>query len=254
MDREPPAMRDFAVGTDLDIAVPASAESAVRRHVRGMIAGIRHYTDLPMPHARVKLTPHPDAASTSPVIAQARIELGGRVIGAQVAARSAHEGIELLADVLRHRISRLQQHWEACQGLAPDTLPAQWRHPDERDHLPHRVNLPPGERKVVRRKRVELAKCSVAEAIEDLELAGYSFHMFSDAETGLDSVVYRREAGRHGRLSVGAATALDEEGAIDVMNRTDRVFLFFADRATGRGNVIYRRVDGHYAVITPATA
>jgi hypothetical protein len=107
------------------------------------------------------------------------------------------------------------------------------------------------------------------EALFEMESMDYDFHLFTDAATGQDSVVYR--AGPTGyrlaqlrprpesepvvvplTVSTVPAAALSLAEAKERLDLTDQPFLFFADSATGRGNVLYHRYDGHYGLITPA--
>jgi len=61
---------------------------------------------------------------------------------------------------------------------------------------------------VVREKKVETASMTLDEALFQMELVGHDFFLFPDADTGLASVVYRRQGYDYGviRLAPGAAT------------------------------------------------
>jgi hypothetical protein len=47
------------------------------------------------------------------------------------------------------------------------------------------------------------------------------------------------------------APRLTLQEAADALNAAGSAFLFFANPDSGRGNVLYRRQDGHYALVTP---
>jgi len=234
-----------------------------------MIVGLARYTDLQLRHARVRVTLHGDPAVQPPVTAQASAHFDGRRIRAQVAAATAQEAIDLLADVLRHRMSRLEQHWEAGRGQTPPTTAHGWRHRYEQIHQPDYRPRPIEERKVLRHKAFELELCTPDEAIEDMELMGYHFQLFTDLESGQDSIVYRSsptgyqlaqakpEPGHSWRAAAAMTTSpypaarLSLPEAIERLNLTGWPFVFYADPASGRGRVLYRRFDGHYGLITP---
>jgi len=103
-------------------------------------------------------------------------------------------------------------------------------------------------------------------AATTMDLMDYRAHLFTDATTETDAVVYR--AGPTGYrllrlfpadvpLGAGVAIAVDPHPA-PVLGLTDAVarldtgklgHLFFADRETGRGRLMYRRFDHRYGLI-----
>lgn len=123
---------------------------------------------------------------------------------------------------------------------------------------------------MLRHKAYEPAVTSADEAVFDLELMDYDFQLFHDADTDVDSVVYRDQPEGYritrlkpvfeGGAPAATAMAIDPApaarltlaAAIGTLEAAAAPFVFFADAATGRGNVLYRRHDGHYGLITPA--
>lgn len=263
---------DVAAEADLEVVLRGDIPPAAREHVRDMMAGLACYTDLHLRHARVRVTLHGDAARLRRVTAQASAQFDGRRVRAQVAAATANEAIDLLADVLRHRMSRLEQRWEPRVGQWPSTTPYGWRHDHEHIHRPGYLARPSRDRKVMRHKAFELELCTPDEAIEDMELMGYRFRLFTDLESGQDSVVCRLgptayrltqvkpEPGHLWRTRAAMTTSpypasrLSLAEAVERLNLTGWSFVFYADSATGRGRVLYRRYDGHYGLITPVGA
>lgn len=265
-------IRDMAADADLDVVVLGDIPPAARKHARDVMVGLACHTNLHLRHARVRVTLHPDPARLRPVTAQASAQFDGRRVRAQVAAATSHEAIDLLGDVLRHRMTRLEQRWEADYGRIPSTTPYEWRHDHEQTHRPGYHPLRPRDRKVLRHKAFELALCTPDEAIEDMELMGYRFRLFTDLESGQDSLVCRLgptayrlaqvkpDPGHTWRTRAAMTTCpypasrLSLAEAVERMNLTGWSFVFYADPATGRGRVLYRRYDGHYGLITPVGA
>lgn len=265
--------RNPAAVMDVEIIVRGDIPDSARAQARKMITHLARYLDLdePILHARVRLTRTADPAVHRAVTAQASLDVNGRLIRAQIAAPTAHEGVDLLGDVLRHRMSNLARHWEARRGGIPKPAPHEWRHDSEPAHRPAYFPLPAEQRQVLRHKAYELSSCTPDEAIDDLEVMGYDFQLFTDIQSGQDSVVYRAgptgyriaqlhpKAKRHWRtavplsVSLQPAPQLDQAVAIERLNLTDLPFLFYQDKDSLRGNVLYRRYDGHYGIITPAT-
>jgi ribosome-associated translation inhibitor RaiA len=240
-----------------EIVVQGAPTSGAAAAVRRAIATLARYTREPITHARVRLIRQPDGAMTRPIIAQANVHLGRRLIRVQVAARTTHEAIDLLHARLQDRLLRSTRYTQARRGPRSRPRP---------EYLPR----PAEERELRRRKTYGPAYAAPEDAALDMDLLDYDFYLFTDYETGQDAVVYR--AGPTGyrlaeltppaaswpsravplTVSERPAARLDLPAAIDRLNLTNAPFLFFADVGTGRGQVLYRRYDGHYGLLAPA--
>jgi len=245
-------------------------------YARDKIAALARHVSQPILHARVRLTRRPDPAVERPAIAQANLDLDGRLVRAQVAAVTMREAIDALQDRLRNRIERLEPHWQARRGGVPRpaepgaAAPPEWRHASEPAHRAEYFPRPIEQREVVRHKTFALAVESFDEAVLELESMDYDFHLFNDVETGQDGVIYRagptgyRLAEIHGLTDGHGPTAvpltysphdapvLTRAEAIRRLDLTGLPFVFYANPQTGRGAVVYHRYDGHYGLITPS--
>lgn len=223
----------------------------------------------PVLFARVKLTKSANPAVARPALAQANLDVDGHAVRAQVAAATMREAIDLLMDRLRERLARVNEHWEARRGGKPKPAPHEWRHDSEPTHRPDHFPRPVEEREVIRHKSFAATWESVDEAVFEMESMDYDFHLFTDATTNQDSVVYRTEATGYRLAQLAPRTetgsfavpltvstvpppVLSLAGAKEFLDNTGMPFIFFAAEATGRGNVLYHRYDGHYGLITPA--
>ncbi|MCV7260855.1 sigma 54 modulation/S30EA ribosomal C-terminal domain-containing protein [Mycobacterium shimoidei] len=243
----------------------------VAPYARKKIGGLGRYTHRPVRHARVRLTRHPDPAVQRAVVAQANLDVDGRLVRAQVEGTTAREAIDRLEARLRRRLERTAEHWESRRGALPVSLPHEWRHQSEPTHRPKYFPRPPEERRIVRRKSYTLSSCTIDEAAVDMDMLDYEFHLFNEKCTGMASVLYR--AGPTGwrlaqvtpvnpeelepfdlpvTFSSQPAPCLTEQEAIERLNLLDLPFLFHIDAAQGRACVLYHRYDGHYGLITPA--
>ena len=54
------------------------------------------------------------------------------------------------------------------------------------------------EKKIVKRKTVEVKPMNEEEAILQMELLGHEFYMYKDSESGKSAVVYKRKDGNYG--------------------------------------------------------
>ncbi|MGB8387368.1 sigma 54 modulation/S30EA ribosomal C-terminal domain-containing protein [Mycobacterium sp.] len=150
--------------------------------------------------------------------------------------------------------------------MAPPTLADRTR----------RALIAPAEAVITRRKPVVLQRATPLEAVAVMDAMDYDVHLFTDAETGEDAVVYR--AGPSGlrlarqrrmyppgwswspptggppvRLIVNSlpTPTLTETVALDRLRQHGLRFLFFTDPGTDRGQLLYPRYDGYLGLITP---
>jgi hypothetical protein len=196
-----------------------------------------------------------------PAVAQVNLTANGRPLRVQTAATTLGEALELAAARLRELMAAV----DPLDGHSVPSPPAQPR-PDWR-----RPGLRSSERTVVRRKVYPLMVQTPDEAAATLQTRDYDFHLFTDPESGSDSVIYRGapdgyllaqvDPGLPARtatripLTVNAIPAprISLSQARKELATLEAPFLFFADEATGRGNVLYRRYDGNFGLILPAS-
>ncbi len=171
------------------------------------------------------------------------------------------EAIDLLHDRLARRLERMARHGEARRGSRPTAGEHEWRHVSQPTHRPDYYPRPADQRHILRHKAFALAIATPDEA-------AYDFHLFTDAYTGRDSVIYR--AGPTGYRMACTAAVPEPTGpaavpltmssvpapclaiseAVERLELTGQPFVFFVDPDTERGTILYHRYDGHYWLIT----
>jgi ribosome-associated translation inhibitor RaiA len=230
-------------------------------YARAKISKLARHIRRPVLHARVRVTAHRDPAVEEPVTAQANLDIDGRLVRVQVHGASAHEAIDQLEARLRRRLERLAKLHEFHAAWKHDSGPAQRR---------RFFSRPADERRIVRRKSFAMKPCTVDEAITEMELLDYDFHLFTESGTNSACVLYRGGPSGYrlalvspaliGELSPfegpvvispQPAPCLTEAGAAERLRLLDMPFLFYIDAAQGRASVLYNRYDGHYGLITP---
>jgi Sigma 54 modulation/S30EA ribosomal protein C terminus len=240
-------------------------------YARSKIGELGRLAHRPVLHARVKVTRHGDPAVERPVVAQANLDVDGRLFRAQVEGVTAREAVDRLQARLRRRLERAAEHWEARRGKLPAAGPHEWRHESEPTHRPSYFPRPADERRIIRRKSFAMAPCTVDEAALEMELLDYDFHLFTEKGSATAGVLYRGGPTGYRLALVAPAPAdqlspfelpvtIDPQSApcLTVEHATERLgllgltFLFFIDAAQGRASVLYHRYDGHYGLITPA--
>ncbi|HEX6419685.1 MAG TPA: sigma 54 modulation/S30EA ribosomal C-terminal domain-containing protein [Acidimicrobiales bacterium] len=256
-----PALEVVARGTEAEGARGYAAEK-IRRIVRGI--------DEPVLFARVKLALAPDPAVDRPAIAQATLDLNGRLVRAHVAAHTAREAVDLLDRTLRDRLQHRAERQKALRRLAPGREPGEWRHGQPPSQRPGRFERSPEDRQVIRRKTFALDELTLDEAAFDLEALDADFYLFRELATGGDAVLHRRADGGYALRRVDPSEVAEAAAVVDVvvddrpapelsveqalewLAVADEPFVLFRNRETGRPNVVYHRYDGHYGLITAA--
>lgn len=239
-------------------------------YARTKIGALDRLTGEPILHARVKLAERGNPAVPHPVIAQANLDVNGQLVRAQVEGFTAREAIDRLAERLRRRMKRIEGHWQAVRGRMPTDDPNEWRRLSEPTDRPSYFPRPPDQRQIIRRKSFTLGSRSVDEAVLEMELLDYDFHLFTEKGTEQASVVYRTESTGYRlaqvqpsvedlapfesatTVSPHPAPVITTEQATERLSLLGLAFLFFIDAAEGRAGVLYRRYDGHYGLITPS--
>lgn len=254
-----------------EIAVQVEARGRVPEGIPALAAGkVRSLLRLagrPVLSARVTLTMAADPAVARPAVARASVDVSGRIARAQAAGQTMRDAVEHMAARLRAQLDRLAPDWEARRGSRPQETPGEWRHqsvPARRTpYFPRSL----AARQVTRHGSYAAGRRTPEEAIAELDLLEYDFHLYADKITGQDTVIYRTAGGyrlaqvaprpyREHPLPESvtrdeqAAPRLTVTAAIARLEATGQRFVFFADAATGRGSVIYHRYDGHYGLVT----
>jgi len=255
---------------DVDVTTRGNMPGAAD-YVRAKIGSLGRLTHEPVLHARVKLVKHADPAVERPVRAQANIDVNGRLVRAEVVGVDVRDAVDRLESRLRHRLERIARHWEARRGGATTNGTHEWRHDSEPTHRPDYFPRPEEDREVMRRKTFGLSTSTVDEAVTDMDLLDYDFHLFTEQGTNQDSVLYRAEPTGY-RLAQVDPTPVERLAPFEspvsisphpaprltVQEATERLallglpFLFFVDADENRGAILYHRYDGHYGVISPA--
>jgi len=176
--------------------------------------------------------------------------------------------IEHMAARLRVRLDRSARDWPARRGTLPVPERGEWRHQSIRADRPAYFPRPGATRAVIRRPGYAPYALTPEEAVAELDLLDYDFHLFTERSTGQDSVLYRvgdryrlaqarPKPDRLGplpptvTLSEHRAPVLTLAEAIGRLEWLGQPFVFFLNPQTGRASLLYHRYDGHYGLVGP---
>ncbi|HET9894650.1 MAG TPA: sigma 54 modulation/S30EA ribosomal C-terminal domain-containing protein [Streptosporangiaceae bacterium] len=204
-------------------AVPEDAVDLAVLRVRSALRGAQE----PVRSARVKLS------MADPAVAQVNVDLDGRPVRVQAAAGSLRIAIMRMSEELPAQLDRaLLVRTGRAEILAgtrmADTRVADTRVADARVAgggagsvvADAAVTLPAPRRPadeslVVRHKAYGLARLTPDEAIAELEMLGYEFHLFTELASDADSVVYVSDDGYRLALAGTAAARAGPGGGPD---------------------------------------
>lgn len=262
MTRRRPKQADL----DIQVATQGSVTAAEQRYALEKLESIVRLAHRPVQYAKVTLVEESNPATERPARAKANLDVSGRFVRAHVAAPRMREAIDLLERRLRRQLEQLADYRLRRRRQSGVAEEGEWRHGAVPTRRPDYYPRPPDERELVRNKSYAPIPMTPEEAALELELLDYDFFLFTSADTGGDSLLYRRTDGRLALLTDGepgqapidqpedrpppAALSLDD--AVERLNISGERFLFFIDADSGRGNVLYHRYDGHYGLIVPA--
>ena len=103
----------------------------------------------PVLSARVTLAVAADLAVERPAIAQATIDVNGRIMRAQAAGQTVRAAIELMAARLRVRLGHAARSWAALRGTMPVEQPGEWQHQSIPARRPPYFPRPGDQREVI---------------------------------------------------------------------------------------------------------
>jgi hypothetical protein len=255
---------------NVEASVRGAVAAASIGYAQSTIAETAECIDWPVHRARVRLAWYAGLTADHLLVAQANLEVAGRLVRAQAVGRTEVEAVDQVACRLRASLRSLARHLDT-DGTGRATFSrGEWRSQAPTWSAPALVRHPTQPRRLVRYKSCPLALEDVDAAAFAMDLADYDFYLFTDDGSGQDSLVYR--AGPTGYriaqlqpdhdrdwdtavpLTVNPLPAprLTLPQAITCLETTGKPFLFFAGAAAGRGRVLYGRYDGNLGLIIPA--
>lgn len=222
------------------VTTKGEVSEAAREYAAGKVPRLHQHAHGPVLMTRIKLTQAEGQDVERNAIAEAAMDVGGRLVRGQVAAHRIDEAVDLLVDRM---IRQLDQ--AAAKARSRERRPS-----GDPTARPVRNPIPPEEREVVAHKSFAIDRATLEEAAFDMEVLDYDFFLFTDADDGRDKVVHRDADG-----GVHLATEPPKESVDEALERIDaggEPFVFFFDVDRRRGAVAYLRYDGHYGLIRPA--
>ncbi|GIN64045.1 ribosome hibernation promotion factor [Robertmurraya siralis] len=167
---------------------------AIREYVEKKIAKLeRYFTETPEANVHVNLKTYNDKKSKVEVT----IPMQSLVLRAEEIHDDMYAAIDLITDKLERQIrkhkTKVNRKFREKGGV--NTLFASFEEPDAPAAEEEQEEL-----EVVRQKSFDLKPMDSEEAILQMNMLGHNFYVFTNAETNLTNVVYKRKDGRYGLI------------------------------------------------------
>ena len=129
----------------------------------------------------------------------------GHHVRAKVAAPDVFAAVDIAVDKLEHQLHKLKSKLVTRQhGRRPAPSSADGDIPPPATEHADSGGAPGREAKVVKTKRFAMKPMTPDEAVLQMELLDHRFFLFTNATTGLASVVYRRDDGDIGLIEAAS--------------------------------------------------
>lgn len=174
-------MQLIITGKNMD--VPDRLDEYVRRK----IGKLERYLNDPA-EAQVELSEESTKNAQHRQVIQVTIFKNGTIVRGEERAADMPTAIDAVVDKLERQIKRYKEKNVTKKRRAQIM------------EQESEISAPPEEPRVVRIKRFPVPPMSEDEAIDQMELVGHSFFVFSNQTNGKLNVVYRREDGNYGLL------------------------------------------------------
>ncbi|MDQ4096934.1 MAG: ribosome-associated translation inhibitor RaiA, partial [Actinomycetota bacterium] len=129
----------------------------------------------------------------------------GQVLRAKAASADPYTAVDRVVDKLSHQIEKVKtrQSRKGHHRRGPVDFGGDQHGPDQDRFDEDEAEERPGSGRIVKVKRFDLKPMTPEEAALQMEMLGHTFYFFTNAETGVPAVVYRRDDGDVGLIDAG---------------------------------------------------
>ncbi len=154
-------------------------------------------------HAEVHFSEEKNPRISAKEVCEVTVWGHGHVIRAKAASSDAFASVDRVIDKLEHQMeklkSRMQSRSHPRRGLVDSGHPDKVPEVDIERDADGDDDPGPGHR-IVKTKRFEIKPMTPEEAALQMEMLGHDFYLFTNADTGVAAVVYRRNDGDVGLI------------------------------------------------------
>jgi putative sigma-54 modulation protein len=129
----------------------------------------------------------------------------GQVLRAKAASADPFTAVDRVVDKLSHQVEKVKtrQRRKGLHRRGPVDFGADQHGPGQDPFDEDEAEERPGSGRIVKVKRFDLKPMTPEEAALQMEMLGHTFYFFTNADTGVPAVVYRRDDGDVGLIDAG---------------------------------------------------
>ena len=146
-------------------------------------------------HAEVHFTEERNPRISAKEVCEATLRGHGRIVRAKAASADALTSLDKVVHKLEHQIEKLKTR--LMSRTHPKRHQVDWPPPDDEDDAGQGEQGPP---RIVKTKQFDIKPMTPEEAALQMDVLGHDFYLFTNADTGVAAVVYRRNDGDVGLI------------------------------------------------------
>jgi putative sigma-54 modulation protein len=148
-------------------------------------------------HAEVHFSEEKNPRISAKEVCEVTVWGHGHVIRAKAASPDAFASVDRVIDKLEHQMEKLKSRMQS--RAHPRRVPVDSGVPDQAPEG-YEEGVAPGQDRIVKTKRFEIKPMTPEEAALQMDMLGHDFYLFTNADTGVAAVVYRRNDGNVGLI------------------------------------------------------
>jgi putative sigma-54 modulation protein len=147
-------------------------------------------------HAEVNFFEERNPRISAKEVCEATLRGHGRIIRAKAASSDALASLDRVVDKLEHQIDKLKSRLISRSHPRRHQVDSGPRVEEDDDGSPGGQGPP----RIVKTKRFDIKPMTPEEAALQMDVLGHDFYLFTNADTGVAAVVYRRNDGDVGLI------------------------------------------------------
>ena len=148
-------------------------------------------------HAEVQFFEERNPRISAREVCEATLRGHGRIIRAKAASADSMASLDRVVDKLEHQIDKLKSRLISRSHPKRHQVDSAGRAEDDDDEPGSGEEGPP---RIVKTKRFDIKPMTPEEAALQMDVLGHDFYLFTNADTGVAAVVYRRNDGDVGLI------------------------------------------------------
>ena len=173
--------------------------TSLRRYVEAKCGKLPRYVDN-ITSVDVELSAESTRSARTRQVVQVTVNANGTLLRAEVRADDMFAAVDSVMDKIRRQIRTYKDRLNNRSKIAAGRARAPVASPAEESAAVDEAEDAGEDARIVKVKRFVLKPLAPEEAVDQMELLGHDFFMFTDRSSELVNVVYRRRDGSYGLL------------------------------------------------------